>query len=216
MLARATAAHLLDALMAGEAPTIDERGPAARAQAYRSSLEDGRVEESARMLAAAYNHPDPSYAEQEFIPALERAVIREIAVALHDDERRLRAEIRNAVLGEPVPAFLQLPDRSAELAGRRAIYVEEALNVGGRVFRARQGVWLVDGDSIAHHRPRGEHQIVRASAIFEACLESDAHFRAAMSSSSPGAIVEGRGLKLTQERDVKLMFEGEILVAITT
>ncbi len=154
----ATASHLLAELTAagGVDRALARETATRRTTAYRGAIKGGDLAEQVAALRSIYRHPDPDHPERQYESPLEKLVFGELAHALGEARKALRARARAAVFGEALPAHLALPDRSAEVArelppveGHEAIgafAIDTRLAIGeGKpdlVLAARPGVWL--------------------------------------------------------------------------
>jgi hypothetical protein len=153
----ATASHLLAELSAagGVDRALARETPGRRMIAYRGAIKGGDLAEQVAALRSIYRHPDPDHPERQYEGPLEKLVFGELAHALGEARKALRARARAEVFGEALPAHLALPDRSAELARELppveghevvgAFAIDTRLAIGeGRpelVLAARPGVW---------------------------------------------------------------------------
>ncbi len=129
-----------------------------RAVLYRRAHKSGDLNQQAAVLAAIYRRPIPEAPERQYRELLEKTVFQELSHVLGKSRKKIKADIRAATLGQPQPAALNLPDRSAELsrfaclppvAGLEpigAFAVESRIAIGeahpGVVVEALPGIWL--------------------------------------------------------------------------
>jgi RNA polymerase-interacting CarD/CdnL/TRCF family regulator len=149
---------------------VDERDVADRSIAYRRATKSGELAEQIRELGSIYRRAEHDYPERQYLDPLERAVYGELALVLDLPRRRLKADLRSAILGEQPPTSLLLPDRSAELAAveqpplagydvQGAFAIDTKLAVGELsaelVLAAKPGIWFAythgDMDDDDHH-----------------------------------------------------------------
>jgi RNA polymerase-interacting CarD/CdnL/TRCF family regulator len=148
----------------------DQRDVGERALAYRRALRGGELAAQVAALGAIYRRGTPEYAERQYEAALERAAYAELSLVLRRPRKALKAELRQALLGERPPASLALPDRRRDLRAARApklrglrghgkLAIDTALALGELdaqlILVAEPGVWFAyahgDIDDDDHH-----------------------------------------------------------------
>lgn len=152
-LARQLLAELTAAGDADRAAARETAGQ--RMIAYRRAIKDGDLAEQVAALRSIYRRADPDHPERQYEGPLEKLVFAELAHALGEGRKTLRARARAELLGEALPEYLALPDRSAELArdlppvaghepiGAFAVDTRLAIGDGAPrlLLEARAGVW---------------------------------------------------------------------------